>query len=144
MKTQLIVKKCIKLFVILLITGAVSLLRAQSLQFSRVLLLSSEQTVPQGYIWKIESCLGVRTTSSGGSSMQTPPDSHLILINSVPISVATNGYGTIAADGSNSSYWYGSKTEVCTTMPIWLPEGTTVNISSNVNFISIVEFKIIP
>ncbi|MCC6599591.1 MAG: hypothetical protein IT223_02840 [Crocinitomicaceae bacterium] len=119
-------------------------LKAQSLQFKQVLLINSPSTVPADHVWKIESCLGQRSESAGGSSMQTAPSQHQILVDGTAISVATNGYGSISAYGSSSSYWHGTKTEVCTTMPIWLPAGTPLDKSTNVSFISVVEFEVVP
>lgn len=80
----------------------------------------------------------------GEANANNPPAEHLISINGTAISVATNGYGSVSTVEGSSSYYKASKTEVCTTMPIWLPQGTIVNISTNVNFISIVEFEVVP
>jgi len=121
-----------------------SKIQAQTLQFKGVILLSSQQTVPNDHVWKIESCMGPRTyigSGNYGSNVESPPADHLININSTPVSVVSNGYGSVTYGGTS---YFSFKSEVCTTMPIWLPSGTIVNISTNVNYISIVEFEVVP
>ncbi len=131
------------LIAIMILSLNSSKIQAQTLQFKGVILLSSQQTVPNDHVWKIESCMGPRTYMGGDANTNNPPAEHLININGNAISVATNGYGSMSIYGT-STYRFASKTEVCTTMPIWLPAGTIVNISTNVNYISIVEFEVVP
>jgi len=103
-----------------------------NLQFNQVLLVSTVQTVPVGKVWKIES-----VTYSGGlpflgaSSASATADQ--IKINSINQVVR-----------SLSSQYNGGMTVWEQTFPIWLPSGTTLEVSTGVNNISVIEFNIVP
>lgn len=117
-------------------------LNAQSLAFSQVILLTSQQIVPQGKVWKLENCAGPRTTVGSYTSNVFPAD-HTFSINGTTVSAskmdnlvgAPNGsYGVIATSGMSS----------VTGFPLWFPAGTTVDIGTNLSFLSIIEFTVIP
>jgi hypothetical protein len=134
--------KIVIAFIVLSVILNTSRTNAQSLAFSQVILLTSQQVVPQGKVWKIENCAGPRTTAGSYTANLFPAD-HTIIINGISVSAsdtetlvgAPNGsYGVIATSGMSS----------VTGFPLWLPAGTTVDIGANVNFISIIEFTVAP
>jgi hypothetical protein len=107
---------------------------AQNLQFNQVKLVTNLETVPTGKVWKIESVLGDVLSSS----CSTQP-MHRISINGNPITVSVNsdiGFNTYC------NGWSGIVS--VTTLPIWLPAGSTLAINSNVFSISVIEFNIVP
>ena len=93
-------------------------IQAQTLQFSRVLLVSSVQTVPANKVWKVESVMPINQTSIY----------HQIVVNSTTIIVGTTNY---------SGSWFNA-------FPMWLPSGTTLAAGSTVFQISVIEFTVVP
>jgi len=87
-----------------------------SLTFSRVLLLdiSTEQIVPEGKIWKVVSCQ--RRTP-------TPTSDRKIDINGAAF--------YISADVTPDP----------TTLPLWLPSGTSITDPYNLDYLNIIEFN---
>jgi len=117
--------KKIIIFTTLLFCGLAFTANSQTLEFSQVLLVSSLDTVPQGKVWKLESALTDCTTHCSAS----------IIVNNVNIytyvyNASVPGYSTKTAAAHNP-----------TSFPIWLPAGTTLNIGSNVQYISVIEFN---
>jgi hypothetical protein len=123
----------------LLLFVSFNLLQAQgNLQFNQVKLVSTIQTVPASKVWKVES-----VSYSGGNS---------ILIGTT----STYGYPihsfmSFKINGLNNHYpivlhqTYGGTTSInLVNMPIWLPAGSTLEASTNVNFLSVIEFNIVP
>jgi hypothetical protein len=142
----LLLRYFLSLLLILIISEAASA-QGKTLAFNQVLLITtSQQTVPAGRVWKIESCMGLPTTSSGQSYMSLSfPSRHNIVINGTNIGVASET--SVAAGGSTYSggdyYKVWAMNENCTTMPIWLPAGTTLAAGTNVSYISVIEFEVI-
>lgn len=124
------------------------------LEFNQVKLVTTEETVPAGYVWKVESVLGNATTvaSNMNSYTSTPslPAAHTILINGNTIAVADqlalnawyNTGGGNSASALERIITYSKET--CTTLPIWLPATSTLAIGSNVSAISVIEFVVTP
>ena len=113
------------IFTTLLFCGLVFTANSQTLEFSQVLLVSSLDTVPQGKVWKVESTLVTCYSHCSAT----------IYVNNIEIvayvydsGVPNNSQRTAAAYNPTS-------------FPIWLPEGTTLNIGSNVQYISVIEFN---
>lgn len=138
------------LLVLFFILGA-AIAQAQSytLGFSQVLLVGSiAQTVPAGKVWKVEGVAGSRVTqynyASANNSNYSPAE-NLILINAQPVSVIhTVGTGSGAGSGSGGVYTGFSYAASPTSFPLWLPAGTTLAASTNVTYISVIEFNITP
>jgi hypothetical protein len=108
---------------------------AQNLQFNQVIDVGNQiQTVPTGKVWKIESILYSSPIGSVSSSL-TQNDQILIDGNLVTVRSARSGNG--GYNGASYFVWEQK-------LPIWLKEGTTVQTSTNVYKISILEFSIIP
>jgi hypothetical protein len=144
--------KAMTLFLILALSAG---LTAQStLEFNQVKLITTEQTVPDGYVWKVESVLGNATTvaTNVNSSSSTPdlPATHAIVINSNTVAIAaqlamSTNYNTGGGNSASSlvrTITYSKET--CTTLPIWLPAGATLASGSNVSGISVIEFAVNP
>lgn len=124
---------------------------AQNLAFNDVLLVNTtEDTVPAGKVWKVQSVMPQTSfprklnTSSTASALTTAED-FVIIIN------GTNVYIGQASAGVTSGYTGGSGSQsvmyTCVNtglFPMWLPEGTTLKASTNVSYISIVEFNVVP
>ncbi len=103
----------------------------KTLQFSQVKLVTgTSQTVPAGHVWKIENIgSGMATMQSPGTTV-TPA----ILVNGNKIYFS-------AAKTSNSSDFLVTASSF---FPIWLPAGTTLAASNQINFISVVEYAEVP
>jgi hypothetical protein len=127
----------IRFFIFFLTVWCIGHLSAQgTLQFNRVLLLDHSQspyTVPAGKVWKVESAL---FSSSLGISVGT--------------SSAQNSAASILINGGSvffASTWGSSNATsavTLTSLPIWLPAGTTLAPSTNVSNLSVIEFNEIP
>lgn len=125
------------LLAVFLITGFT--LHAQStLEFNQVLVISgAAQTVPAGKVWKLESYVQSEVTygnnynssSCSSESYQSP-----FLINGLRYynmgGVAT-GSGTLYTVATNA-------------FPIWLPAGSTAGTVCSGDFLSIIEFNVVP
>ena len=113
------------LFTSLLFCGLAFTAQSQSLTYSKVILLSSLDTVPQGKVWKVTSFLPSTNWVAGGTGYI----SVLIKLNN------QNKHLT----SSRGDYNYGKSSAVIP-MPIWLPAGTTLEPSTNCGSLSIIEF----
>ncbi len=119
-----------------------------TLQFNQVILLTTSANVPAGKVWKVESVLGVATTTASnqdGSYTATLPASHTIVVGGSNVDVATALLGSASVSYgyvSNARTMWFSK-EICTSLPIWLPEGTSLATGANVSSISVIEFNVI-
>ena len=92
---------------------------SQTLQFSRVLLVSTTQTVPANKVWKVESVVPYSQNSVW----------HEVVVNSLISMVGQVGI----VQGA-----------VFNTFPMWLPAGTTLAAGQKVNYVSVIEFTVVP
>lgn len=132
----------------LLISG---LAMSQGLQFSRVLLVeATQQSVPAGKVWKVESVMPSTSYGRASASYYTLPsptlaNDYVIIINSnnVFLGDATAGVTSGYTGGSNaaSEIFLGVNASL---FPMWLPENTTLAASNNIKYISVIEFTIVP
>jgi hypothetical protein len=115
-----------------------------NLQFSRVLLVSSAQTVPVGTVWKVESAM-INSAMSPPASCNTHIASAVasILVNGNAVHVHSThwgmGTGCISYDRGPSIH-----SANLTTFPLWLPANTTLAASTSVTYVSVMEFNITP
>jgi len=110
-----------------------------NLQFNQVKLVTIQETVPAGKVWKLESApykidavgtLGNYTSASPGVEyVQT------IYVNGNALFVQAIRY----YDGS----WHLFSGPTCQ-FPLWLPEGSTLSAGAGVQFISVLEFNVLP
>ena len=104
-----------------------------SMEFSRVILVETLDSVPQGKIWKVTNILP--TLDGTGSSK--------IQVNGNDIVVAfTNGTYGIFGQYSNAAAYANDYHYNGLQGPYWLPEGTTLQVGTNVQYISVIEFNI--
>lgn len=115
-----------------------------NLAFTQVLLVTStEDTVPAGHVWKINSFLpsnDIVPTNNPGSG-----NSHTTVSFCIKV-----GGTTVYVGGSYSAWTYGSAigssgSTGCGTMltdPLWLPEGTRLAAFTNVRYVSVTEFAV--
>lgn len=110
----------------------------KSLVFSKVKLLESEETVPEGKVWKIERALPKSRLGvvSRGSSYTIPDAEGFIIINSKSILIES---GQVSSDNDDKRVIAYNK---FVKFPIWVPEGTTVDVGEAYEYLSIIEFKV--
>ncbi len=116
---------------------SLSALAQGNLQFNQVLKVSDQvQTVPAGKVWKVTSYwqANVTNTSStqstcGNSSRHTP-----FVVDGQSFYVFRN-----VSTGLNSVYMAPSND-----FPMWLPAGTTLQTQCSKDFLSVIEFNIVP
>jgi len=110
----------------------------QTLQFSQVLLVSSNtQTVPAGKVWKVENILASSSLVASGN--QTVNFS--ITVDNTQVFVAgANSQVNVYNQGVQSM----SSTSNQLVQPIWLPAGSTLAAGQNVFRVSVIEFTVLP
>lgn len=110
-----------------------------NLQFNQVIKVNNTaQTVPAGKVWKVEAYLQANTSISEFVEFPTcnfPDRQHPFLINSKPY------YQINGSPGHGSS---GIFMAVGNLFPLWLKSGETVQTTCPDNFLSIIEFNILP
>ena len=116
------------LFITLLFCGLAFTAQSQSLTYSKVILLTALDTVPQGKVWKVTSYM---------ANDNNPSHNGTTLIQCLFNNIAHN-LSTMRMTG-NSNYGYSTTREG--SLPFWLPAGTTVEPSTNCLGLSIIEFS---
>lgn len=107
-----------------------------NLQFNQVLKISTTiETVPAGKVWKIESYQ--QSNVSGTSNSTSGCDINRIRPYIIDGQVYHNIKNIATA---NAGYIYAAENR----MPIWLAEGQTAATSCPSDFLSVIEFNIIP
>ena len=119
------------IFITLLFCGLAFTAQSQSLTYSKVILLTSLDTVPQGKVWKIVSYLPSSQWISAGTYSSSSVN---VLINSVDSKISQYSMAHVGNGG------HGEKETV--PFPIWLPSGTTVEPSTNCGSLSLIEFTV--
>jgi hypothetical protein len=110
----------------------------QTLQFSQVLLVSSNtQTVPAGKVWKVENILASSSLVASGN--QTVNFS-ITVDNSQVFVAGANSQVNVYNQGVQSM----SSTSNQLVQPIWLPAGSTLAAGQNVFRVSVIEFTVLP
>ena len=116
------------LFILISFSG-----QAQNLVFSKAILVSTTDTVPNGKIWKVESVLSASALNINTGTGSAQYAATNILVDGLSV--------FIKSSWGNS---YSSSSVVCTDLPIWLPAGTSLAAAGNVYKISVLEFSIVP
>lgn len=118
----------LNILVVLFITAFSNELTAQkSLEFNQVKLVTTQETVPNGKVWKIENIGSpVFYYVSAGSS--TTPS----------IKVNGNHIYIFKLRTTQNQTYYGNQSYF---FPIWLPSQTTLAVGNSINFISVIEFN---
>jgi hypothetical protein len=124
-----------------------SLLYSQgNLQFNQVKLVSTIETVPAGKVWKVEGA-----TFAGGSVFCVggpPGPGNTYCGNQILQSYGFIGVMSFDINGqsnhiSHLGYSSSSSTQL-SPFPFWLPAGSTLAASTNMRYLSVLEFNIIP
>lgn len=116
---------------------------SQTLEFSQVKLVSAEETVPSGKVWKIENILPttrLTSTAGTGSSIATATTTQSFKVDGTIIYYATS-------DSRGTKY--GNETGFTSSAfslsgPIWLPEGTKLEVATGIYALSVIEFTVVP
>ena len=108
-------------------------LQGQTLQFSRVLFVTTTQTVPANTVWKVESILysAAPTNIMGGNQNDQ------LVIDGNALTVRA----TRSSNGGYNAVTYGVWEQK---LPLWMPAGSTLAAGQNVNSISVIEFTVVP
>jgi hypothetical protein len=110
-----------------------------NLQFNQVIRVNnSAQTVPIGKVWKVETYMQSNTHISEWveyPSCTYPDRQHPFLINSKPY------YQINGSPGHGSS---GIMMAVGNLFPLWLKAGEVVQTTCPDNFLSIIEYNVVP
>jgi hypothetical protein len=116
-----------------------------NLHFNQVKLVTTVQTVPTGKVWKVESA-----TYNGGAPF--PNSSANYAFPAGPLQ--TRGFESIMSYSVNGQLNYFpvsysingnfSSVNLMAHFPLWLPEGSTLAVGTNMGYLSVLEFNIIP
>jgi hypothetical protein len=111
---------------------------AQNLQFSQVVIVSNtDQTVPIGKVWKIESYQQQQI----GNGTNPPTTSCTDFSRPRPYFIDGVSYNDLKGTGwGNASILYTAGNS----FPIWLKPGQTCRTSCSGDFLSILEFTVVP
>jgi len=122
-----------------------SVMAQGSLEFNRIVLVDdTEQTVPVDKVWKVVGVAGQRTQQNiNQNSLPSnfSPDPQQIFINQEVINVEQI---LAVGVGSGRSSVYSGAIASPTTFPLWFPENTTLEAGTNVSYISVIEFNVVP
>ncbi len=128
-----------RLLALLLLCFA-GMLHAQSLQFSQVKLVTNQETVPAGKVWKLTGC----AYSSNITGMISTGQSAGVSSNSdafIQINGQNRAVRSVRAAGG---FNHASGVVWETNWPLWLPAGATLSAGSGVGEISVIEFTVVP
>jgi hypothetical protein len=129
-----------RIFSLLFLVFSISTWSQGNLQFNQVKLVSSQETVPAGKVWKIENILpSVRpTTTSWGNATV---DFTILINNQTVYYLSSESKGSLYGNGQTG---ISSITAGIGNSPLWIPAGTLLSAGTNVFSISVIEFNIIP
>ena len=98
-----------------------------NLQFNQVKLVSIQETVPAGKVWKVENAIVI--------------DGYLVNINAryYAMSYNLNGVTSVITTSNNSS----NISPTPGSFPFWIPAGSTLAAGTNMRYLSVLEFNIV-
>ncbi len=125
------------LFSLALLSG---ISRAQgTLQFNQVKMVTTLETVPSGKVWKILSA-PYKNDVIGSAGSYTYSNPGVEFVQSMNINGDIIYIQALRVyDGS----WRNFVGPTCE-LPLWIPEGTTLQAGTGVRFLSVMEFNVIP
>jgi hypothetical protein len=131
-------KQLKSLFFVLLVFAGSSAFTQGNLQFNQVLKITeTDQVVPEGKVWKIESYMqsniGITTSIVVTGCGELSRNRAFFIDNTPYFSVNIGGYGGTNIPNAASNVF-----------PIWLRENQTARTSCPSDFLSVIEFNIIP
>ena len=122
------------LLLIIICALSTSLFGQGNLQFNQVKLVSTIETVPTGKVWKVESSI-----FSGGAPFSITSYS----VGSM--SYFINGNTCFVAQSGASPNTSNNNSPVKdNAFPFWIPAGTTLASGTNMRYLSVLEFNIVP
>lgn len=119
-----------------------------NLQFNQVKIVSTVETVLAGKVWKVESAIfqggqpfcigaGINTACSSGNMLSTG----FVGDMSFQVNGQTNYlYTNLGQPGTSATY----ASQGYSPFPFWLPAGSTLAAGTNMRYLSVIEFNIIP
>lgn len=139
------------LFLLIAFLGATTFAKTQgNLQFNQVKLVSTVETVPAGKVWKVESCAynGGAPFSSGTANYSiNPPQNSLNRGFDAIMSYSVNGSNINIPCSFILSFTttvFGTNSLPAFYFPFWLPAGSTLAAGSNMRFLNVIEFNVVP
>jgi hypothetical protein len=116
------------LFLFTIFTFSFASGQGNNLQFSQVKLVSALETVPVEKAWKITNVLPSQSfNSQAANCLQIKVNSNLVVLSSY--------YNLSGGERPNTMVLQGA---------IWLPAGTTLETFQSIEYISVMEFNIVP
>jgi hypothetical protein len=116
---------------------------AQTLQFSQVKLVTTQETVPPGKVWKIESV--IYNIPYDQSSIQSSSSANCATYYYRSAAISINGIPTKVGSGSQpAAYSSVDYMHSYTILPVWLPAGSTLSGGPCNNQVSVIEFTVVP
>ena len=119
-----------------------------NLQFSQIKLVSTLETVPVGKVWKVESavfmggspiCVGTGPNAACGPGNMS--STGFVADMLFQVNGQTNYlYTNLGQPGSSASY----ASQGYSPFPLWLPASTTLAAGTNMRYLSVLEFTIVP
>lgn len=154
MKSKTNLKKTVLIMAITLSSGCIinqGALQAQNLQFKSVKLTgTTEDTVKAGEVWKIESVMPQNSfkyiqTNNTTVPKLTSAEDFIIIVNGSNVYLGAAGAGVTCglttASGAQSVMYSSVNSDL---FPIWLPASTTLKASTNILYISVLVFDVVP
>jgi hypothetical protein len=131
-------KQLKSLFFVLLIFAGSSAFTQGNLQFNQVLKITeTDQAVPEGKVWKIESYMqsniGITTSGVITGCGDLNRNRAFFIDNTAYFNINLSGYGGSSLPNTANNIF-----------PIWLRENQTARTSCPSDFLSVIEFNIIP
>lgn len=132
------------LFFILFAVLVSTCLMAGNLEFNQIKLVTAQETVPAGKVWKVVSVIydvpanlpTLATSTSTSNCNYDKYQSYAVVVDGVPTKVGTGGQPNAY---SSASYF-----QSFTMLPLWLPAGATLNGGPCNNKVSVIEFNVVP
>ncbi len=138
--TYYLTKSVMKYLLLISLLIQISVVSAQSnLDFNQVLLVTNG-TVPAGKVWKVESAIYSLAPLSLSNGANAQEDKITINGTTTVIRKSTS-YNPYYSGGNGSSQ--AAMTYIWEThFPLWFPAGTTIQVSTGVTSLSILEFNV--
>ena len=116
-----------KILILLFTFFSYSQLFAQDLEFSQVKLVNTQETVPEGKVWKVTNVLPAENSVNGFVKIR---------VNGILIIVKSRDYTALQFNTAPAMSSWTSLSGA-----FWLPAGTTLSADMNCEFISVIEFS---